>query len=407
MREERLGALVENFSRLPAWTLCAHEPRIAEFIPPQRRHCQENRNNSNAFANITLKRHECRAPSTRFMSSPLLKFRTLCDHEPLPGRAELPHSLKVKATQQRRPTNVAPRFLGREQFQQLDTDRDCGAKSLVWSSIFIRPIFAILTVLVLGFGNVSVSGELSEEEVNDLFSQGKDFFREANEATAANSDKAKELYQKAALRFERIVREGGIQNGKLLYNIGNAYFQLNNIGRAILNYRRAEQFIPNDPNLQQNLQYARDRRQDKIEEPQKTRVLKTLFFWHYDISSEIRVRLFSISFCLVWITAGLRLFIARGSLNWCIGLSGFFAVIFLGSLLVDSASRHKYRPGVVIDYEVVARKGDSDTYEPSFTDPLHTGTEFVLVEDRDNWYQVELANSQKCWLPAKAVELVR
>ena len=36
--------------------------RNAEFIPPQGRHVQEHRNNSNAFANVTLKRHKCRAP---------------------------------------------------------------------------------------------------------------------------------------------------------------------------------------------------------------------------------------------------------------------------------------------------------------------------------------------------------
>lgn len=271
----------------------------------------------------------------------------------------------------------------------------------------VRPLFAILTLPILWFANATVLGALSQTELNDLFSQGKDLFRQANEASTTDPDKALEFYRKSALRFERIVREGGIKNGKLFYNIGNAYFQLNDLGRAILNYRRAEQYIPNDPNLHQNLQYARDRRQDKIEEPQKTRVLKTLFFWHYDISRGIRMWLFSISFCLVWIGAGLRLFVAKSSLHWCIGLSGFFAVLFLGSLLVESFSHRQTRPGVVIISEVIARKGDSETYEPSFTDPLHVGTEFVLVEDRDNWYQVELADSRKCWLPAKAVELVR
>ena len=49
-----------------------HEPRNAEFIPPQRRHVQEHWNNSNAFANTTLNRHECRAPFARFMESAFL-----------------------------------------------------------------------------------------------------------------------------------------------------------------------------------------------------------------------------------------------------------------------------------------------------------------------------------------------
>ena len=48
-------------------TLCAHYPRIAEFIPPQGQNIQEHRNNSNAFANSSPKRHECRAPLARLL----------------------------------------------------------------------------------------------------------------------------------------------------------------------------------------------------------------------------------------------------------------------------------------------------------------------------------------------------
>ena len=94
-------------------TLCNHEPRTAEFIPPQRRHVQEHRNRSNAFANTTLKRHECRAPFARFMSNPLSKKNhTLCAHESPPGRAVLPHSLNAIAPRQRRLSYIATWLLG-------------------------------------------------------------------------------------------------------------------------------------------------------------------------------------------------------------------------------------------------------------------------------------------------------
>ena len=85
-------------------TPCAHEPRIAEFIPPQCRKIQEEWNNLRAFSNVTLKRHECRAPFARFGESPLSKFRTLCDREPVRGRAALLRSPNIKTAQQRRPT---------------------------------------------------------------------------------------------------------------------------------------------------------------------------------------------------------------------------------------------------------------------------------------------------------------
>jgi tetratricopeptide (TPR) repeat protein len=265
---------------------------------------------------------------------------------------------------------------------------------------------AWLIALCLAFFNSPGSGAtLNQSEINDLFSQGKEFFRQANQTR--DPREAQDLYGKAVLRFERIIREGDLQNGKLYYNIGNAYFRMDDIGRAILNYRRAQQFIPNDLNLNQNLDYARQRRMDKIDVPQKTRVLKTLFFWHYDLSTGFRSFLFALSFILVWIALGTRLFIRKQYLHWIIGISALVSALFLISLLVEMTSLHSTRPGVILAKEVVARKGDSQTYEPSFTEPLHAGTEFTLIEDRGDWLYIQLTDGRRCWLPSKSVGLVR
>ena len=62
---------------------------------------------------------------------------------------------------------------------------------------------------------------------------------------------------------------------------------------------------------------------------------------------------------------------------------------------------------MIISPQVIARKGNSDTYEPSFKEPLHSGTEFTLIEKRGTWYQIELSDSRKCWVPEKDIEFVR
>jgi tetratricopeptide (TPR) repeat protein len=209
------------------------------------------------------------------------------------------------------------------------------------------------------------------------------------------------------MRYERLIREAGIENEKIYYNLGNVYFRMKDIGRAIVNYRRAEQYAPNDPNLKQNLKYAREKRLDDIEDKQETKVLETLFFWHYDLSTKTRVVAFSICSLLVWIVAGIRLFTKKPFLSWGISVAAALSVLLAGSLAVDEFSLRKTRPGVIVEHEVVARKGNSETYEPSFKDPLHSGTEFILLEDRGNWYQIELADSRRCWVPSEDVELVR
>ena len=83
------------------------------------------------------------------------------------------------------------------------------------------------------------------------------------------------------------------------------------------------------------------------------------------------------------------------------------AAAILASLLTEAVQQHSTKPGVVLSDEVPARKGDSETYEPSFKEPLHAGTEFQLVEDRGNWYHIELADGRRCWLPASDVGLVK
>jgi hypothetical protein len=85
----------------------------------------------------------------------------------------------------------------------------------------------VLVFLFLLLGAVAMAGEpLPESEKNELYSQGKDFFHQATEISASNPETAEALYGKALLRFNRIVEEGGVRNGRLFYNIGNINFLL-------------------------------------------------------------------------------------------------------------------------------------------------------------------------------------
>jgi tetratricopeptide (TPR) repeat protein len=208
------------------------------------------------------------------------------------------------------------------------------------------------------------------------------------------------------MRLERIVNEGHIHNGKLYYNIGNTYFEMNDLGRAILNYRLAEQLIPNDPNLKQNLDFARSKCLDKIPVKQETKVLQTLFFWHYDLSTTTRMIILGIFFPAFWSLAAVRLFLKKTTLNWLMFASAALALIMIVSLSIDAWSRSKNISGVIIASEVTARKGDSETYQPSFNEPLHAGTEFDLRENRGRWFLIELADGRSCWVPAKSVQLL-
>lgn len=271
----------------------------------------------------------------------------------------------------------------------------------------------ILLILIMMFFiqvvafKTAYADSLDKEQITALFEEAKELFKQADETAIRYPQEAQSLYSKAAMRYERIIRDGGIYNGKIFYNLGNVYFRMNDLGRAILNYRRAELYMPNDDNLKQNLAYAREKRRDQIEERQETQILKTIFFWHYDLSKKVRVIAFVISFMFMWGFACVRIFIKRSFLGWCITSASALSLLFAGSIAADEISFNKNRPGVIISSEVTARKGNSETYMPSFKESLHSGTEFILIEDRGDWLNIELDDARTCWVPAKDVELVR
>jgi tetratricopeptide (TPR) repeat protein len=261
--------------------------------------------------------------------------------------------------------------------------------------------------LFLMFAPVAYCGAaLSDTEKAELYSQGTEYFQQAIEISESDPAAAASLYAKALLRFERLAEEGNIKNGKLYYNIGNIHFLLDDIGRAILNYRRAEQYSPNDPNLAKNLAYARSMRRDKVDIQDQEKILQTLFFFHYDLGLQTRVVLFAIFYITFWFFAGIKIFSRRPFTSWGLGVTLLFTVLFGTSLLVESRQSTMKTGGVILAEEVIGYQGDADSYQPSFEDPLHAGTEFKLLEDRGGWWQIELPDGRSTWISAKSGELV-
>ena len=252
----------------------------------------------------------------------------------------------------------------------------------------------------------SQAARLSPADISDLFSQGKRLFAEANELRIDDPDAAYKLYEQSLLYYERIVADGEVRNGKLYYNIGNIQIRLGDVGRAILSYHRASNYIPNDPNLLQNLEYARSIRLDNVDQNERAAIVRILFFWHFDLSPSFKLVVFSACFALIWIFAGLRSLLRRRGFTWGTVVFSVIAVLLIASLSWETVEIQNSPAGVILVTEVTGRKGNSDTYQPSFSEPLHAGTEFVLREDRGDWLLVELDDGRRTWLPSHSVGLV-
>ena len=264
-------------------------------------------------------------------------------------------------------------------------------------------IILIICLFVLG---IAVSaGTLSTQHASSLFNQANDAFRQAN--STADSQQAKSLYENAILLYEKIVTGGRIQNARLYYNLGNAYLLKGSLGKAVLNYRRAEKLDAADENIRKNLAFARSRRIDQIKPKTEEQIVKTLFFWHYDFSIKTKFLLGCIFFAITCISLTAIIWLGRHTVLTVIAVvAGILMICFVASVIVDAKRQADTICGVITVPEVIAKQGDGQNYPPSFKAPLHEGTEFDLLESRPAWLHIKLADDSDGWIPFSSAELI-
>ena len=262
---------------------------------------------------------------------------------------------------------------------------------------------SILAILLAGTA-VCQAG-LSHEQILDLFNQANQAFHLAN--TQADAAGREPYYVKAILAYEKIVQDGSIHNAKLYYDLANAYLLKGDVGQAILNYRRAEQLDAGDRNIQKNLAFARSRRIDAIAAKTEQQVLETLLFWHYDLG--IRTRILAACAALAVGCLGMTVMVWRGAGSLRVAtvvLSGIATVCLATSVVVEVRTKAAVQQGVITAAEVAARQGDGPNYPESFKAPLHSGTEFRLIEKRPGWLHIRLSDGSDTWIVDNAAALI-
>lgn len=258
----------------------------------------------------------------------------------------------------------------------------------------MRPIpFITLLFVALclpGFSHGQTNKEIVSE-AHALYHQASD---------DKDQDRAKNLYHQALLRYEQVYRNQ--PNPRLAYNIGNTYYRLGDLGRALVNYRRAEKELAGDTNLRHNLDLVRSERQDQLLSIDSRTPRLNL---HRSLSLELRTQIFLGLYIAFWLAAALW-YLKKNSLSaWIPGL------LLLATLLVStSIGLDKFKPpakkGVIIAAEIEARQGDGRNYQAAFATPLHSATEFILIKKRGYWLHIELSDGRQCWIPARSAEIL-
>lgn len=268
-------------------------------------------------------------------------------------------------------------------------------------SPFRLPLLFVLPLLFLS-STISIADSAVDKKL--LFQKAQATF---NQGQLLRGNERRLAMLRAASQFEVLVKEHDIKNGYLLYNIGNAYFEAGEKGKAILNYRRAERLIPGFSDLKFNLNTVK---QDlNTPEAQKTwwgDIVKSVVFWHYMFDYSTRRIAFAVVFVSFWLCLALMILYKSGILKALTVLSAVVAIALGGSYLVSSFKLNVETAGVVIKQQTMVRKGPGTSYEPMYSQPISEGTEFKLLEVQGEWWRIKLANDDEVWIKAIEAELI-
>jgi tetratricopeptide (TPR) repeat protein len=222
-------------------------------------------------------------------------------------------------------------------------------------------------------------------------------FLQANQAYKSGD------FTAAAAGYEQLIAVG-MSNGELLYNLGNAYLKKGDTGRAILNYRKAELFMPRDADLEANLQYALGQAQDKIDCGEGESLLKTICFWYTKLSCRELCYVFLAVNAVFWLLFIVRLFLRADLLGIGMYVFLFLALLLGSSLGVKLYSAAYSRTGVVLAEEVMVRSGSSLSDTVLFK--LHEGAELAVAGEENEWLKIILCDGKKGWVQKSSIGIV-
>ena len=214
-----------------------------------------------------------------------------------------------------------------------------------------------------------------------------------------------------SVRLWASVRADGAENGPLEFNLGNAYLESGDVGRAIASYLRAERFIPGDADLAGNLAHARSTVSSSFGRSGGTVLVDSVTRWWHLVPRQPRLVLGWSCWIAFWIVATAWLVKPAPALRrlpWRSAIVALAAgwVVFGGSIVADEALRAWHPRAVLVEPAVTLRKGNGDGYAEAFEETLGAGVECTVLEERPGWLRVELPDGRSGWVKAAQAERV-
>ncbi len=213
-------------------------------------------------------------------------------------------------------------------------------------------------------------------------------------------------YKETIILYEGLIKQD-YTSYKLFYNLGNAYYKNNEIGKAIFNYERANKLEPNNTAINFNLQLARKQLIDDSDN-------KENFF-----TDSVKLNIVNTINTKAWALLGIAslilsfafLFLYFISTKLIIKRIGFFAgtlillVFIISFFLGKTALNIKQQKAFAIITIRETKLFNVPNVTSSTTILLHEGTKVKVIETNLDWTNIKLENNIQGWVKTQHVGL--
>ncbi len=262
----------------------------------------------------------------------------------------------------------------------------------------VKSVAATL-VLVLSLFGTGARADTVASTPRDPLADGRAAYQYAMQQTG-DATARKAAFARATLALGEVARAHPDQP-ELLADWGNAALGAGDVATATLAYRRTLAVDAANPRALKNLDFLRSRQPESFRPVATATATDTLLFFHrWSRASRLLVgaAAFAIAILILvpWSGRRRRGFVVLAMLPFAVWFAMVVSVVF--------EDRHT-GDAVVMD-GVVLRAADSAGAPAALTQALPRGAEVTILERRDTWTRIQLANGTAGWVPAGAVEPV-
>lgn len=214
-------------------------------------------------------------------------------------------------------------------------------------------------------------------------------------------------FREAAAAYEQLLAQGAVSM-KLYYNLGNACFKQDRLGKAILYYRRALRLAPGNDDVRYNLSVAEARTKDNIERIPEF----FLSTWLRGVRRTMSCTAWTI-LSLAFLAGALGLFLLYLlAQRLPLRKTGFYgtlvaAVLFVCTTSFAAAGRRELLDeshAVVMPASVAVKSSPDKSATDLFV--LHEGTVVTVTDRLDEWCEILLDDGKKGWIENRRIEII-